>query len=184
MTKPITIAPIEILHEGRHVVLKSAGGWEYAERRQVSGCVGILAVTAENKLLLVEQFRPPVQCNVIELPAGLAGDIAGTEDEPLAVAAKRELLEETGYAAGRMYFLCEGPVSAGLSTEIISFFHAQDLHKVHGGGGDHSEDIRVHEVPLDDLQSWLAQRRDEGCLIDLKIFTALHFLPHSPPDSR
>ena len=88
----------EVIYEGKHVRLVRRGEWEYVTRKNVTGIVGIVAVTDEGKLLLVEQPRPPLNRNVIELPAGLAGDVAGQEGEELANAARRELLEETGYA--------------------------------------------------------------------------------------
>jgi ADP-ribose pyrophosphatase len=159
--------------EGRHLRFIKRGGWECVERKKASGIVAILAVTPEGGVLLVEQFRPPVGSRVIELPAGLAGDIEGAEGEALAEAARRELLEETGYGAGRMECLGEGPASAGLCDEIITFFRAHDLRRVAEGGGDADEEIRVHEVRLVDLRRWCGDRRHEGCLVDYKIHAAL-----------
>ena len=63
--------------------------------------VAIIAVTDEDKLLLVEQHRPPVNQTVLELPAGLVGDLSDHPMEDLEQAAQRELLEETGYRAKR-----------------------------------------------------------------------------------
>ena len=167
----------KVLHEGKHLRLVRRRGWEFAERPQVTGIVVIVAVTPENKILLVEQNRPPVGRRVIELPAGLAGDVAGSETEELAEAARRELLEETGYAAESFTFLFEGPPSAGLSSEVLTFFRAEGLTKVHDGGGDASEDIQVHEVPLSDVAQWLLERsRTEGVMIDAKIFAGLYFV--------
>ena len=136
--------------------------------------VAILAITDQPEIILVEQFRVPVNKRVIEIPAGLAGDIAGKEAETPSEAAKRELLEETGYEAQRMEYLSEGPTSAGLSTEVITLFRAHDLKKVSKGGGDESENIQVHVVPLAELQSWIETRRQEGCLVDYKVFAALY----------
>jgi ADP-ribose pyrophosphatase len=117
----------EVLYEGRFLTVRKKGHWEYVERRKASGIVAILAITDNRGLILVEQFRIPVNKRVIEIPAGLAGDIAGNETETLAEAAKRELLEETGYEAQRMEYLTEGPASAGLSTEVITLFRAHEL---------------------------------------------------------
>ena len=94
----------EVLYEGRFLTFKRKGTWEYVERRAVTGAVAILAITENQEIILVEQFRPPVGCQVIELPAGLAGDIKSEEQETLAQAAARELLEETGYEAKRLEF--------------------------------------------------------------------------------
>src|SRR5688572_24510395 len=65
------------LCEGKHIRLVQRGTYEFASRRKASGIVGIIAVNAKGKLLLIEQFRPPVGKRVIEIPAGLAGDVEG-----------------------------------------------------------------------------------------------------------
>lgn len=166
----------EVLYEGQFLTFKRKGAWEYVQRRNVTGTVAILAITENQEILLVEQFRPPLGCQVIELPAGLAGDITDEENESLEQAASRELLEETGYEAKHLEFLTEGPSSAGLSTEQTAFFLAHGLRKVADGGGDASERIVVHHVHLDDLTSWLDTKGQEGCLVDFKVFAALYFL--------
>ena len=103
-------APV-VLANGKHLRFMRKGTWEYADRLGVSGIVGIIAVTGDGKLLLVEQYRPPVNANVIELPAGLAGDEPGRADESLLAAARRELQEETGYLAESLSIVAAGPVS-------------------------------------------------------------------------
>jgi ADP-ribose pyrophosphatase len=72
--------------------------------------------------------------------------------------------------------LCGGPVSAGFGTEILTFFRATGLKKVADGGGDHSEDITIHEIPLKNVKRWLLSREDEQTAIDPKVFTGLYFL--------
>src|SRR5271154_1531774 len=91
-----------IITSGKYVNLSTRRGWEFVERKNISGIVAIIAVTDERKLLLVEQYRPPMDKNVIELPAGLAGDARENQGEELERAARRELLEETGYEAREM----------------------------------------------------------------------------------
>jgi ADP-ribose pyrophosphatase len=166
----------ELLCEGRFLRFMRRGRWEYVERRQLTGIVGIVAVTPAGELLLVEQFREAVRNNVIELPAGLAGDVPGEEGEALENAAQRELLEETGYAAETMTFLCEGPPTAGVTNEVITLFLADGLRQVGEGGGDASEAITVHAVPLSSVTSWLEERRAAGIMVDLRIYTGLYFL--------
>jgi ADP-ribose pyrophosphatase len=161
--------------EGQFLRLRKKGRWEYVERHKASGIVAILPITDQGEIVLVEQFRIPVGRRVLEIPAGIAGDLAGQESEALADAARREGLEETGYEAESMKFLTEGPPSAGLSTEFVTFFRARGLKKVGEGGGDGSENIVVHLVPLQELDAWIAKKRAEGCLVDYKIYAALYF---------
>jgi ADP-ribose pyrophosphatase len=164
-----------VLAEGKHLRFMRKGTWEYADRLGVTGIVGIVAVTDDGKLLLVEQYRPPVSAHVIELPAGLVGDEPGQANEGLLAAARRELQEETGYLAGELSVLASGPTSAGISSEVITLVHARNLRKVGAGGGVDAEAIRVHEVPLAEIDVRLRNWMTEGKLVDLKVFSAQHF---------
>jgi ADP-ribose pyrophosphatase len=165
-----------VLAAGRHLSLVLEDGWEFAERNQVTGIAVIVAVTREGRLLLVDQYRRPVHCRVIELPAGLAGDIPGHETEPLAEAARRELLEETGYEAVGMVRLASGPPSAGLTSEVVTFFRAEEIKKTGPGGGDGTEGIVVHEVALAEVDTWLREQAEHGWLIDPKVYAGLHLM--------
>jgi ADP-ribose pyrophosphatase len=167
---------IEVVAQGRFVRLARRGTWEYAERFGIGGIVAIVALTPERRVVLVEQYRIPVGARVVELPAGLAGDTPEHAGEPLEAAARRELLEETGWAAGSLERLGEGPPSAGLTTERIAFFRARELRREGEGGGDSSEDIEVHEVDLDQIDAWLAERERAGRLVDPKVYAGLYFL--------
>ena len=164
----------EVLYRGKYLQLKRGGGWEWVERIHCTGVVMLVAKTPEGKVLLVEQFRIPVGKKVIEFPAGLVGD----EDagEALEAAARRELLEETGYEAGSLEFLGEGPPSAGLSPEQITIYLAKGLKKIEAGGGDETESILVHEVAVGEIDTWLEGKRKEGCLVDPKVYAGLYFL--------
>ena len=166
---------VEILCDGKHIQLVRQDIWEFTRRKNVSGIVGIVAVTNDRKLVLVEQHRPPVGSRVIELPAGLAGDDKDHRDEDLADAARRELLEETGYEARSMERVAAGPASAGMTNEVLTLFRATGLTKTGGAEGDGTEDITVHEVPLEGVTRWLAEREREGKLIDLKVYCGLYF---------
>lgn len=166
---------VRVLGEGKFLRLVDVNGWEYAERRNVTGIVTI-AAEFEGRILLVEQYRPALRANVIELPAGLAGDIAETADEELESAARRELEEETGYRAATWERLFEGPLSAGMTTEVVTFFRATDLERVGEGGGEGSERIIVHEVPLAEVEGWLAAQSRAGKLVDPKVYAGLYAL--------
>ncbi len=165
----------EILWTGKYIRLMRRGRWEFVERVNLSGIIAVVPLTDDGKVVLVEQFRVPVNASVIELPAGLVGDVAGSEEEAMETAARREMIEETGYQAAELTLLYEGAASAGLSNEHISLFLARGLTKVGPGGGDESEDIRVHEVPCGELAGWLDARRREGKVIDIKVYLALPY---------
>lgn len=172
----------EILYQGEHLRLMQVDSkWEFIERTKASGVVIVAAVTPAGCLLLIEQVRKSLGAPVIELPAGL---VDGSEN--FADAAIRELEEETGYTATAALKLSEGPPSAGLSSEVVTFFRATGLSRSDrpgAGEGDGDEDITLHEVPLGYAARWLACKVGEGVLVDPKVYAGLHFLgaPNSNP---
>jgi ADP-ribose pyrophosphatase len=137
--------------------------------------VGIVAVNGEGKVILISQFRIPVDKRCVEIPAGLTGDGEDVE-EGFEKAAVRELEEETGYTAEKMEFLTEGATSAGLTSERIMLVRAVGVKKIGAPRPDGDEDIAVHEVALEDADSFLRQREAAGELVDPKVWAALYFL--------
>src|SRR5690606_23388620 len=79
------------LHRGEFLSLRRRGHWEFASRVNSRGAAFVLAVTEARELLLVEQFRMPLQRRTIELPAGLIGDEAAFRGESAERTALREL---------------------------------------------------------------------------------------------
>ncbi len=139
--------------------------WEAVERVGCDGIVAIVPITSDGEVILIRQFRPPVNGHVIELPAGLC-----EPGEQLESAARRELLEETGYSAERLTFLTEGPLSSGLSSEMLSVFAATGLKHVGIGSRDETEDIEVLLVPLTEVIPKLHLRQKAGDFVDMKIY--------------
>ena len=167
------------LHEGKWLRLRKQGQWEYAERTNEGGlAVIVVAATPERRVLFVEQYRVPVGARTIEMPAGIVGDIHAGES--LELAAERELLEETGWQAAKIELLMIGPTSAGMSNERVAFVRATGLTKVHDGGGDSTEDIIVHEIPVDNVPAWLAEKAQQGFEMDLKLWAGLWMLDRNP----
>ncbi len=164
---------METLYNGRFLNLVREGRWEYCERVNNTRAVMIFAATPESKVLLVEEFRPPIGKRCLCFPAGLSGDEGAESD---LEAAQRELVEETGYEAAEMHFLFEGPSSPGLSSETLSFYLARGLRRIAAGGGVENENITVHEVPMADIDTWLSDRAAEGVALDPRIFSGLYFL--------
>lgn len=167
------------LGQGRFLRLQIRNGWEFVDRPGVEDVAVLIAITLQDEIVLVEQYREPVRGRMIELPAGLVGDEAQFSDEELLEAANRELEEETGYRAGKLALVQKAPTSGGLSSEIVSFVHAWELEKVGLGGGLENEDIKPHAIPLAEVDLWLAARNAEGLLIDPKIYAGLRLLTHS-----
>jgi ADP-ribose pyrophosphatase len=170
-----------VLHQGQYLRLCRRGRWEYAERTNASSAVIVVAVTPDDNVLFVEQFRVPIGAPSIEMPAGLVGDHGAAE--AMETAAQRELLEETGWHAERVEYLMQGPSSSGMSNEIIGFVRARGLRRVHAGGGDASERITVHEIPRANVAAWLDDKRREGYSIDPKLYAGLYFIDRNPDGS-
>jgi ADP-ribose pyrophosphatase len=164
------------LHTGKFLALIKEGHWEYVDRVNASGAALILAVTEEQKILLVEQDRIPVHARTIELPAGIIGDEPGNANESRAAAARRELLEETGYAAEHIEQVTSGPSCSGITSERVTLFRASGLRRAGKGGGVENEDITVHEIPLVEVAAWLERKAQTGVLIDPKVYAGLYFV--------
>jgi ADP-ribose pyrophosphatase len=173
----------QILHEGKYLRMATRGTWEYVERTHAGGLAAIIiAVTPEDKVVFVEQFRVPLQARTIEMPAGLVGDIDA--EESIEVSAIRELEEEAGWTAEHAEVLLIGPTSSGMTSEKIAFVRATGLRKVGDGGGDGSEDITVHEVPRAQAAAWLTQKLAEGYELDAKLWAGLWMIEHNLDGTR
>ena len=171
-----------VLHEGQWLRLVRRGHWESCERTHGKGmAVIIIAATPDDEVLFVEQYRVPLGSKTIEMPAGLVGD--DHDGDTLEAAARRELVEETGWEPGSVEVLLVGPTSAGMSNERIAFVRATALVKVGEGGGDASEDIVVHTVPRSEAPAWLMRKQREGYELDMKLWAGLWMLERNPDGS-
>ncbi len=166
----------QTIAEAHFLKLIKRGRWEFVQRVNSTGVVCLFPLTTDSRVILVEQFRSPVNASVIEFPAGLSGDIEGQEEEALEDAAMRELEEETGYRSQTTISLGSTVSSAGLTDESVHFFLALDLEKVSEGGGDESEEITVHAVPFAEIDQWLKEAISRGCLLDARVYAGLYFL--------
>lgn len=182
-----------LVYEGKHLhFYVHETGWEFVRRSKASQGVTIIAVTGQQKILLVEQYRIPVGKAVIELPAGLVGDKdSNGEDHPLLVA-KRELEEETGYSCEEIEIIWSGSFLPGLTDEMSSLCWAKGLksqtaidpteddqvyeHEGKQGISDEGEDIRVYNVPLATAEEWLEEQTQQGKAVDLKVYLGIYFL--------
>jgi 8-oxo-dGDP phosphatase len=121
----------------------------FAERTVVThpGAVAVLAIDDADRVLMIKQYRHPVERLLWEIPAGLRD----TEGESPLASAERELLEEAGYRAGRWHTLVDFFPSPGYTTERLRIFLARDLVPVPDSGYErqHEEKFLITEwVPL------------------------------------
>lgn len=122
------------------------------------GAVGIIAVNELGQMLLVEQYRHPLGTIMWEPPAGLL-DVA--DEDPL-VAAKRELLEETGYEAETWNVLFDFANSPGGSTEQLRCYLAHDLREHPDGrpvGDAEERNMPVRWIPIAEVVEAISHGR-------------------------
>jgi ADP-ribose pyrophosphatase len=162
--------PDRVLFEGRHLRLLERESWEYVEHRAAPESVMIVALTAESEIVLCEEYRPALGTSCISLPAGLAGDEG---PESLENAARRELAEETGFTADAFEAIGRGPGAMGSTSEVVNFFLARDARKTAEQSDFDRQAIRVHRVPLAQVDAWCREKDREGLLVDPKLLAGL-----------
>lgn len=113
------------------------------------------ALTEDNKVIMVRQYRHPVGEVIIELPGGCVDDT----DKDLQAAIARELLEETGYSFSSYEYL--GKISANPSTNTnwMHMFLAKGGKKVSGQKLDHNEEIIVELYSIDELKKMIRENK-------------------------
>lgn len=162
--------PVETVWQGKWIVAKRQGKWEYVSRARGIEAAVIVAID-DGHVLLVEQYRVPLGRRCLELPAGLIGD--DHDGDTALDAARRELEEETGYRAAHVEDLGYFHSSPGMVTEGFTLVRATGLTKVGEGGGIGDEEIVVHRVALDDISALVAAKRADGLAIDVKLLLLL-----------
>ena len=128
-----------------------------------SDCVAIVAVDADDNVLLVNQFRHPVEKELLEIPAGGID----AEEDPVA-AVRREMQEETGYLPRQVERLGGFYSSPGYCTEYLHLYLATDLtpSQLHA---EDTESIRLVRVPITEIPSLIAS----GSICDAKSVAGL-----------
>ncbi len=134
------------------------------------GSVGVVPLVFDAHgiatVVLVSQYRPPYERNVIEIPAGMR-DVPG---EPLAETGRRELVEEAGLAAGEMTHLIDMLPSPGMTDSVCSIFLATGCTVVdHDRHGPEEQEMELLQVSLDDALIMI----DRGEITDSKTVTGL-----------
>lgn len=132
------------------------------------GAVAIIAITDENKMVMVEQYRKALERTIIEIPAGKI-----EKGEEAAVCAKRELEEETGYDCDSLELLNSFYTSPGFADEIVHVYIAKGLTKKENPAGlDEDEFVNLMELTLDEANIAIAEDR----ICDAKTVFAVQYL--------
>lgn len=133
------------------------------------GGVGIVAITPEEKMLFVRQFRKPLERVILEIPAGKIDPGEGSHPE---ITGARELEEETGYRPQKMTKLASMYLSPGFANEMLHLYLAEGLEKVENPRAmDEDEVIEVYELTLNEA----LERLQTGEICDAKTIYALQY---------
>ncbi len=159
----------QLVYDGRAVKLRvdtvrMPGGRETSrEIVEHSACVAIIAVDADDNVLLVNQFRKPVEKELLEIPAG------GIEPGEDAVATvRRELREETGYLPRKVERLGGFYSTPGYCTEYLYLYLASDLVPSSLNAED-TESIELVRVPISRISGLITS----GSICDAKSIAGL-----------
>ena len=170
----------EKIYEGKIVNLRidtvELPDKKYSKREIVEhpGSVGIVPITNDGCMVLVRQFRKPIERSILEIPAGKIE----INEEPRETAL-RELVEETGYHSKNMEFLFEFYTSPGFSNEKMYLFLATDLLKGEAEPED-GEYIEVKKIKIEDLMDKIKK----GEISDSKTIISILFARKHMDQSR
>ncbi|KAB2333756.1 NUDIX domain-containing protein [Bacillus mesophilum] len=132
------------------------------------GAVAVLAVTDDQKIIMVEQYRKALEKTIVEIPAGKL-----EQGEDPQECAKRELEEETGYEAAEWSLLTSFYTSPGFADEIVHLYIAKGLtQKENSAELDEDEFVNLMELTLAEAE----QLVDEQRIYDAKTAYAVLYL--------
>jgi ADP-ribose pyrophosphatase len=125
----------------------------------------VAAVTKERKIILVKQFRYPIQKVMLELPAGKLD-----KDEDPQKGALRELQEETGFTAGKIDKLGSINTTPGFCTELLHIFLARDLKPGNHNREEGEHGMEIFEYSLEDIETMIIK----GDITDAKTISGIY----------
>ncbi len=150
---------VDYYHDTVKVPNGNIATWDFIAHK---GAAAVVAVNEEGKLLMVRQYRNALDRETLEIPAG------GLEGEPTAIAAARELQEETGFKAGRLELLLSIYTTVAFCNEKIDIYLATDLIP----GSQHLDDDEFINVEVYDVEE-LIQMIYDGKIQDSKTVSAI-----------
>ncbi|WP_453995254.1 NUDIX domain-containing protein [Bacillus nitroreducens] len=164
----------EVVFEGRiidlHIEEVELPNGHTSKRELIKhpGAVAVLALTDENKLVMVQQYRKALDKVIVEIPAGKL-----EKGEQPEVTAKRELEEETGYACETLTPLISFYTSPGFADELVHVYIAKGLKKLENPAElDEDEFVDVLEISLGEAQEYIKEKK----IYDAKTAYAVQYL--------
>ena len=151
---------------------KTVRKWEALHRKKQTPAVIVIAqLKPSNRYILIRQFRPPSKSYILEFPAGLL-DIG----EDFQSAAKRELLEETGYSGkiekqSPVLFSSPGIISETFSFVNVSVDENNYKNEIPMAKGEPGEFITVFLKYPEEIQEFFTNESKQGVLFDAKLYT-------------
>lgn len=178
-----TITGEKVLHSGKHLQLKKLElthpdgqitPYEVVTRNQerVFGIVSILPITIDNEIIMIRQYRAPLNRIQLELPAGCVeiGKHTTLED-----AVHAELREETGYAVGELQHIAEFSSSSGMTSETVHGYIATNCRKVSDILDlDTDEYIERIIVPFSEFDQMILSEMTSGNIIEPKMLAMMY----------
>ena len=172
-----TTVESRVIHRGRTLTFRvdtierADGSRHQREIVGHPGAVAVVALDADDRVLLVRQFRTAVGRTLLEIPAGtLDVDSSGAIEDP-DLAAARELEEETGQRAGSWRKLGAFWTAPGFATELMHLYLATDLRPADADrlGPDEDEALVAVRVPLAEAVA----AAEDGRIADAKSIVGL-----------
>lgn len=145
-------------------------GYQKREIVEHPGAVGILALNENNEIVLIKQFRKPIEKVIWEIPAGKL-----EPGETPKECAQRELKEETGYDASNLKLIHKFYTSAGFSNQKIYIYLATDITLGERNLND-DEDIEVHTIGLEEAYNMVIQNEIEDAKTSIGILITREFI--------
>lgn len=133
--------------------------------------VAAMAIAESGEVILVEQYRHPINEKILEIPGGFIDD----EEDP-QVAIKRELLEETGYEFSEFIYLGKTAANPGVLNNYTHFFIAMGGKYITNQKLDHNEEIDIHLKPIEEVRELLMKGEIKQSMHALCMFYAFSYL--------
>src|SRR5699024_4069700 len=133
-----------------------------------TGAVAIIAITDDDKIIFVEQYRKPLERSLIEIPAGKL-----EPNEQAEITALRELEEETGYTTKKLDYITSIYTSPGFADEIMHIYYTNSITRVENPAElDDDEFVKVHYLTFDEAEQLILEHK----IYDAKTVYALMYL--------